>query len=94
MFPSNGKPPFLCRHPCFAKLERAMNKVSAVEKIIRDLHGPVGATLALEAGMRATLASFSRADTSMQTDPSTCSHVDASTQTGPSTCNLHTAWLR
>ena len=94
VFPSNGKPLFLCRHPCFAKLERAMNKVSAVEKIIRNLHGPVGATLALEAGMRATLASFSRADTSMQTDPSTCSHVDASTQTGPSTCNLHTAWLR
>ena len=50
-----------------------MNKVSAVEKIIRDLHGPIGATLALtKAGMTASLASFSRADASMQTDPSSC----------------------
>ena len=91
VFPSDGKPLFLCKQPCFAKLEQAMNKVSAVEKIIRDLHGPVGATLALEAGMTASLASFSRADASTQTDPSTCSRADASTQTGPSTCKTSTA---
>ena len=90
VFPSDGKPLFLCKQPCFAKLEQAMNKVSAVEKIIRDLHGPVGATLALEAGMTASLASFSRADASTQTDPSTCSRADASTQTGPSTCKTST----
>ena len=58
VFPSDEKPLFLCRHPCFAKLEQAMNKVNAVEKIIRDLHGPVGATLALNAGMTVNLASY------------------------------------
>ena len=34
-----------------------MNKVNAVEKI-RDLHGSVGATLALNAGMTVNLASY------------------------------------
>lgn len=44
-----------------------------MNKVIRDLHGPIGATLALtKAGMTARFASFSRADVSMQTDPSSC----------------------
>ena len=71
MFSSDGKPLFVCKAPCFAKLEQGMSKVIAVEKIIRDLHGPTGATLALsEAGM--TLSPDSCADACTQTDLSTC----------------------
>ena len=71
MFSSDGKPLFVCKAPCFAKLEQGMSKVIAVEKIIRDLHGPTGATLALsEAGM--TLSPASCADACTQTDLSTC----------------------
>ena len=40
----NGKSLFVCKKPCFA-LEQGMSKVSAVENIIRELHGPVDTML-------------------------------------------------
>ena len=56
VFPSDEKPLFLCRHPCFAKLEQAMHEQSQCRR--EDNNGPVGAILALDAGMTASLASF------------------------------------
>ena len=43
----DGQSLFVCKKPCFSKLEQGMNKVSAVEKILRDLRGPADATLLL-----------------------------------------------
>ena len=49
---------FVCKKPCFSKLEQGMNKVSAVENILRDLRGPADATLTLTLTLTLTHHSY------------------------------------
>ena len=70
----NGKSLFVCKKPCFAKLDQGMSKVSAVENIIRELHGPVDAMLSFcgtaepEEGATASVV-YANANACTQTEP-------------------------
>ncbi len=66
--PSDGKLLFVCKKPCFAKLEQGMSKVTAVENIIRELHGPAGATISLSVTTGPGKASTVVVSASTQTD--------------------------
>jgi hypothetical protein len=71
--PSDGQTLFVCKKPCFSKLEQGMSKVTAVETIVRDLRGPADdASLSLS-GVKGPAGSANR----------TAVYANACTQTEP-----------